>query len=278
MAQAHSPTIRARRLGSYLQQLRDEHGLSFAAVAARIDVHHTTVRRIEKGLHKTDIAVITELLDIYGVDHARRLELLDLADNAFRRGWWLEYPELDGMFLAFEDEASLIRNWQTSLVPGLLQTEGYARALIATAVPPLPSDEVEKRVRGRLERQDLLSRENGPQLHAILSEAVLRQQVGGPEVMRDQLDHFLKAGERDNVTVQVLPFGSGANVGLCGSFALLGFAHPSDPDVAYTENLSGSVYPESEAALTRFRMAWGDVADDALSPDESAAYISRTRR
>jgi transcriptional regulator with XRE-family HTH domain len=275
MAQQHSATVRARRLGLALQELRENRGLSFADVAVRLHCHHTKVRRIEKAAVKAEIADIKALLSIYGVEDPRRLELLDWAENAWQRGWWDAYPDvLTGPFPALENDSNLVRSWQAQLIPGMVQTEEYARALISTAVPRPDPDEVHRRVQARLARSALLGRDRAPHFQAILGEAVLRQQVGGDDVMRDQLAHLLKVGQRDNVTIQVLPFTAGAHAGMGGPFIVLSFEHEADPDVAYIENLGGDLYVESEEALARFRLAWGDVADVALPPNESADLIA----
>jgi transcriptional regulator with XRE-family HTH domain len=275
MAQAHSATVRARRLGRELHELRDEVGLSFADVATRLNCHHTKIRRIEKADVKAETEDIEALLDIYGVPTDRRLALVNLAENAWRRGWWLNFNDvLTGDYVSLEDESALIRSWQTLLIPGLLQTDDYARALISTAVPKPGPEEIEQRVEARQKRRKLLDRKNAPHLHAILGEAALRQEVGGPDVLRDQLNHLLKVAGQDNVEIQVAPFAAGAHPGLEGPFVVLGFEHEKDPDVAYAEHLGGNFYGESEEALARFRLAWGDVSGAALPPNASADFIA----
>lgn len=274
MTAPHSPTVRARRLGFYLEKLREEHELDAGTVAARIGKHLSTVRRIEQAKTQPDGPVIEALLGVYGVDEAHRLALLNLAENAWRRGWWQEFGDvLDGTFACLEDEAHLIYSWQAQLIPGLLQTDEYARALFSTGTPRPSAEEIEQRVDARARRAKLLRRTPAPQMHAILGEAALRQQVGQPDTMREQLRHLLDVSDRGNVTLQALPFEAGAHLGLAGPFVIFGFSHPDDPDVAYTENLSGSAYSESEKALKRFRLAWSDIADAALSPEDSVSMI-----
>lgn len=274
MTAPHSSTVRARRLGVYLRGLREEHHLSAATVAARIGRHRSTIHRIESGQTKPDTDLIMELLGVYGVDEAHKLALLDLAENAWRRGWWQEYGDvLDDTFACLEDEACLIQTWQTQLIPGLMQTEDYARALVSAASPRPSKDEIEQRVDARTRRRKLLRRTPAPHLHAVLGEAALRQEVGGPEIMSAQLHHLLEMSRRDNVTIQALPFAAGAHPGLSGPFVIFEFEHEDDPAVAHTENLSGSAYSESESALARFRLAWGDIVGAALPPDKSASLI-----
>jgi transcriptional regulator with XRE-family HTH domain len=262
----------------YLTELRERYGLDIAQVAEDIGASHMTIRRVEKGLHQADLAILEKLFDRYQLAYERRMELLDLAASAFRSGWWLEYGDvLHGVFAVMEDEAARILSFQSQVMPGLLQTNAYARALFESglAAPDTwEAQNVEKRVRARSARRAILDRENPPQLHAVLGEAAIRQQVGGPEVMGRQLSHLAEMADHDNVVIQVLPFAAGAHAGLGGSFIVFEFEHEDDPDVVHSENLSGSAYSESESALTRFRLAWGSVVDAALPPDESAALIA----
>jgi transcriptional regulator with XRE-family HTH domain len=278
MPPAHSPTIRARRLGRELRKLRESFGLELGEVAQRTAVSYQTLRRIEKGLHQTDISNLERLFEEYHVDFEKREELLELAANAFKRGWWLEYSDvLDDLFAALEDEADWILSYQSQVVPGLLQTDAYARALFQTGVASpsaIEAENVEKRVRARRERRAILERPDPPHLHAVLSEAVLRQEVGGGEVMARQLTYLAEMATRDTVTLQVLPYSAGAHAGMTSPFVIFEFADEADPDIAHTENLSGSAYSESQSSLARFRVAWGSVTDAALTPDESVAMLA----
>lgn len=271
----HSPTVRARRLGSYLRELRENHQLTFDAVAKRVGKHHTTIRRIEKGAHRPDPQLIEALLDMYGVGHPQRLELIDLATNAWRRGWWQQYGDvIDDTFAVLEDDAHHICTWQAQLVPGLLQTDDYARALFSKCAPLPDSDEIEQRVDARGRRRKLLQRSNSPQLHAVLGESALRQQIGGKDVMRQQLRHLLKVADQENVTIQVLSQSAGAHPGMSGSFTIFLFEHEDDPSVAYTEAASGNTYSESETALEHFRLTWSGVVDAALPSVQSVEMIA----
>lgn len=278
MAPAHTRTIKARRLGLYLTRLRESYGLDIRAVAERINVSHMTVRRVEQGLHQTDLVILEKLFDTYEVAFERRQELLELAAEAFRSGWWIEYGDvLHGLFAVMEDEATQILSYQSQVIPGLLQTDAYARALFQAALGEPDTWEikdVEKRVRARRERRSVLERMDPPRLHAVLAEGALRQQVGGRNVMREQLEHLAEMSTRSNVTLQVLPYRAGAHAGLSGSFSIFEFPHPDDSDVVHSEDLSGSSYSETRGAVARFRLAWGSVTDAALAPSESAGMIA----
>jgi hypothetical protein len=165
--------------------------------------------------------------------------------------------------------------WRPLLIPGLLQAEDYARAVIENSMRDLGPADVEKRVKARVARQTLLSRPDAPELHAIIGEAALRQEVGGAAVMREQIRKLQVVVEkRPNVTIQVLPFSAGASIGLDGAFAHLEFPEPIDPAVSYIEDISGEKYVESAEGNRRIRLAYDRISDAALNPEESAALIA----
>jgi len=185
--------------------------------------------------------------------------------------------------VGLEDEATSIFSWQPQRIPGLLQTEDYARAVLTASprIPTSPTDpnerwwRVEEHVRARMARQLLLTRPTPPTFHAVLGEGALRLQVGGPAAHRRQLERLLEATELPNVTLQVLPFTVGAHAGMDGSFVLLRFADPDDPDVVYIEGQEGDVYPESAEQLARIRLAEERLVEAALSPEESIGFLHR---
>lgn len=280
MSRAHTRTVKARRLGRYLTHMREEYGLEIRDVAERLDVSHMTVRRIEHGLSKADVDILEKLFDVYDVAFDRRKELANLAGEAFRSGWWTEYGRvLHDIFAVLEDEAGVIRSFQSQLVPGILQIDAYSRAVFETGIDDADGriwqqDTVEKRVLARRTRRAILDRDDPPDLHVVMTEAAVRQEVGGPDTMTGQLAHIARIGLRRNVTIQVLPYSAGAHAGLVGPFVIFEFEHPDDPDVVHTENLSGSAYSETAGAVDRFRIAWGSVAEAALPSKESVAMIA----
>jgi transcriptional regulator with XRE-family HTH domain len=269
--------MKARRFGAILKKIREGYGLEIAQVAADIGVSASTVGRIEQGLHKSALATVEGLFRRYELNFDRQKELLDLAAEAFRSGWWIDYGDvLHDFFAVLEDEATRIRSFQSQVVPGILQTDSYARALFTDTLKPefRHTGSIEKRVQARRLRRGILERPDPPHLHAVLAEAAIRQQVGGRDVMRTQLRHLAEMGQRENIILQVLPFTARAHAGLGGSFVIFEFDHPDDPDIVHTEDLSGSSYSETEQAVARFRLAWDSVVDAALSPGESADLIS----
>jgi transcriptional regulator with XRE-family HTH domain len=268
------PTVRLRRLGRDLRQLREARGLSADTVAAQLGWSGSKVTRIETARTRPTAGDVALLLGVYGVPSDVRASLIQLAHDAQRRGWWTEFGDVFiTSYVALEDEAISIRQWEPQLIPGLLQTEDYVRALLAEFAPD-SHDDVERRIRARVARQAVLSRPDAPELTAIIAEPVLRWPIGGPETMRGQLRSLLEAGRRPNVTIRVLPMSAGAHAGLDGSVILFSFGEEDFPDVAYTEGPAGGTYVESADQVQRVSLNWDRIADKALSAEESAAWIA----
>ncbi|WP_433242380.1 helix-turn-helix domain-containing protein [Actinomadura nitritigenes] len=268
--------MRARRLARWLRDCRGRTGLSQDAVAARLGWSQQKVGHIETGRNKANPDDVALMLDMYGVVTPEREVILDLAERAEQRGWWTDYADvLSSPYVALEDEAARIGEWSPLVVPGLLQTPDYARALLTAGNLGGASDrEIERSLMARMARQTIVTRQtNPPDLHVILGEAVLRQKVGGPAVLRDQLDRLLKEARRPNVTIQVLRSDTGEHVGLDGAFILLGYAEEADPDVAYTEGFHGVTYLENPQVVARCSVAFERIRAQACDPQESAAMI-----
>jgi transcriptional regulator with XRE-family HTH domain len=274
-----SPTARHRRLIGELNRLREAQSLSRADVAEKIGASVTSIYRYETGETRPQPADVAAMLVVYGVtDPAERDELIQMAKDARKRGWWHRHrqtlkPGFDS-YIGLEAAASILRTYEAQTVPGLLQTERYARAVIeATAISVVPT-EVDEKVAVRLSRQDLLLRDTDPiQLVVILDEAVLRRQVGGPEVMREQLTHLVQTSALPNVTIQVLTFEAGAHAGMDGKFNLLSFPEPADPDLVYLEMSGSGLMPEDPEEVRRYTLMFGNLAGTALPPEESVTFI-----
>lgn len=209
-------------------------------------------------------------------------DVLDLvrADKEQQKPWWRKYSTVltptryDG-YLALEAGATALANYQPLLVPGLLQTEDYARAVIAQMRPDLTPDQVDALVKVRMERQDSrLSGERPAYLRAVLDEAVLHRVVGSPAVMREQFDHLVQAGEQPNVTIQILPFSLGAHPGLYGPFVILTFPQPTAP-LVWLENPNNSVYLEFESDVQNYMGIFDQLRASALSPAETRTRLTR---
>jgi len=236
------------------------------------------IQRIETGHIKARPGDVAELLLTYEVplDSEQARELQTLARELGAPGWWQRLGTLSQRYLTligFESEATEIRWFEPTLVPGLLQTEAYARGVIAVG-RETEHEVIEQRVRARLERQSVLTRERQPlRLWAILSEAVLHTEVGGPDVQREQLQHLVKVAKLPNVTIQVLPFTAGAHFAAHGGFGILSFAQ-GDPDLGYSETLTGELFVESDEEIGKLTMVFGHLKVLSLSPADSVKLIA----
>ncbi|HEY4464008.1 MAG TPA: helix-turn-helix transcriptional regulator [Streptosporangiaceae bacterium] len=277
----HIPTVRQRRLAQALRELRHEAGLTQDAVAARMGWHSSKLFRLENARSpRVDWLDVRELMDLYGVTSPHREALIQLARDARMMGWWTPYRDVfTGSYVALEDEASAMRLYCPELVPGLLQTEHYARAVIRAVRPGYDDESVERRVTARLVRQKaLLDRENSPELLCVLNEAVLRRQVGDGHVMAAQLRALADAAARPHLALQVLPFSAGAHAALEGGFVLIEFPDAQDPDVVYVEGIMGDLYLESVEEIKRYQLAFERIQTVALSSQETLALISALER
>ncbi|RSN70471.1 MULTISPECIES: helix-turn-helix domain-containing protein [Actinomadura] len=275
----YRPTVRGRRLAREIRRLREEQKLTLQEVADRLDWSRATISRLETGQTRPKPGDIADILDLYGVPSPERDSLITLARQAGQRGWWTAYQDVfAGSYVALEDEASHIRTWDPQLIHGLLQTEQYARQVI-TAGRLLPNQEdIERRISARKHRQGLLTRENAPQLHVVFDEGVLRRPIGGPGVMRAQLEALIEAADRPTITIQVLPYSAQEHAGLDGRFTILSYPDPADPDIAYVEGTMGDVYLESAEAIAKHRDRFDRIEAAALSTEESAHLIAEAAR
>src|SRR6266568_8045457 len=210
-----TPTVRLRRLAAELRTLRASAELTRDEVVERTGINVATLYRIEHARVRPQTRTLRTLLDLYGADKEHQDELVALLRDARQRGWLHAYqselPEQYTTYIGFEGEARSVWNYESLFIPGLLQTEDYARAVIRGVLPTASRDEVERRVEVRMERQEVLRNDNPLELWSIADEAALRRQVGGPAVMRAQLRHVLDASELPNITFQVIPFDVGAH-------------------------------------------------------------------
>src|SRR6266516_5833403 len=271
----HSPTVRGRRLMREITRLRQAAGLSLEIASRRLDFSKSKLYRLENGRGRITTDDLADMLDLYGVRSPQREALIQLGRDARKRGWWTAYADVfTGSYIGLESEAATIRI-NAHVVPGLLQTAGYARAVISQTRPALEPGAIERAVAARAARQQaILDRDNPPDIHVILDEAALRRQAGGPAVLSGQLTALAQASARPNVAIQVLPFTAGANAGMDGKFVILTFPSAGDPPVAYVEGLMGDIYLESEAELDRYNLAWTHLITQALEPGESVALFS----
>jgi transcriptional regulator with XRE-family HTH domain len=240
------PTVQRLVLGGHLRRLRDDAGMTTEQAAAAIRGSHSKISRMELGRVGFKERDIADLLTLYGVTAGEEREaLLKLSREANTPGWWQGYsdilPHWVEPYFGLEAAAAFIRNYQLQFVPGLLQTEAYARTLIQLGTA-LAEDDIERRVTARLSRQDVLMRENAPRLWTVMDEGALCRPLGGKAVMRDQLRRLIEMCDHPAVTLQILPFRSGAHPAMGGPFTILRFAEPDLRDVVYIEQLTSALY------------------------------------
>lgn len=284
----HGPAVRRRKLGAELRALRTGAGLTSGEAARLVGWHQSKVSRIETGASGVKPADVRLLLDAYGVREAQLRELLLALANSDEGGgrhhWWHAYrgvlPPTYRDFISLESQASAMRTLETSVVPGLLQTPEYARAVTRAAVSGLTDEaatadeRLDALVAVRLARQEVLHADPPLRLSAVLDEAVLRREVGGPEVMARQLGRLTEAARLPHVTLQVLPFAAGEHIGITGPFVIFSFSRTSDLDVVVLDHLTSSLYLERKEDLRAYTEAFNALRIHALSPEESLDYIA----
>lgn len=275
-----SPTVRHRRLLQELRQLRGAAGLKQEEVAAHMDWSTSRMTKVEGGTLRISVNDVRAMLQLYGLrDGAKYEALLQLAKQAKERGWWHAYsdviPQWFQVYVGLEAEASSLRNYEPELVHGLLQTEDYARAIYQAARVTDAPKEIERYVSLRMARQEVITRSEQPMhLWAIMNEAALRRQVGGVDVMKEQLKHLVSISAQPNVTLQVLPYAVGAHAAMLGSFAVLSFAEGTS-EVAYLEYGTGSLYLEKPEELRAYTLTYDHLRASALNPRDSVAMIAK---
>jgi transcriptional regulator with XRE-family HTH domain len=274
-----SPTVRRRKLGVQLRTLRERAGLTIDEVAKQTRWSMSKISRMETARVGARQRDVDQLLTLYRVDDPEiSAALAQLVREAAQRGWWTSYgeavPDWFEDFLGFESEASSFSNFQTQIVPALLQTESYARAIMrAGRLTDLPY-EVEQRIQLRMDRQSVFSRHEPPRLRVVMDESAIRRPVGGSAVMTGQLERLLEATENPNIILQVLPFAAGEHIAMNGSFVIFAFDEP-DLDIVYVEYLTGALYLDRKRELAWYTLAYDHLGAAALGPKESAKLIAQ---
>lgn len=271
-----SPTVRRRRLGFELRQLREAAGLTIDRVAEALEFSESKISRIETARVSATPRDVRGMLELYGVSGGQRDALIQIARETREKGWWQAYSDVPIVpaYVGLEVAAASIRIYQSLVVPGLLQTVEYARAVIRSVFPELHPEEVERRVELRMARQALLTQDDPLSLWVILDEAALRRRIGGSEVMREQLRHLTESATPPTVTLQVLPFAAGGHAGIDGAFTILGFPEPADPDVVYLDHAGGDLYLESAHEIQRYALLFDHLRAAALKPEDSMDFLT----
>lgn len=269
MSTDEGPTLRRRRLGSELKRCRERAGLTQENVSRHFEWHAAKVTRIETARVAVTPRDVRDLLTLYGIDDEHYREaLMELARSSKQKTWWTDYRDImrPGNYVGLEAEASSLRAWEPIIIPGLLQTEAYIRALMRTGRSWDPPAQMDRRVALRLKRQGRLAGTNPLELTAIIDESVVRRTVGGTEVMDEQLRHLIEMAKSPNVTIQILPFDAGEHPFLGGSAALLEFRETTQLDVVYLEGLAGDLYEEQHSEVARYRAEFERLSARALDP------------
>ncbi len=278
MAGRKLPTVRLRRLAGELRRLREAAGLSRETVTARTGLDESSIYRVETAQTRPQRRTVIALLGTYGITDQHKIdELVELAKNAGQPGWVQTYeeylPEQYTVYIGFEGEASSLSNYETVFVPGLLQIEDYARAVIRGVVPAITEEQVEQRVEVRMRRQDVFKRTDPMRFWAVIDEAAIRRQVGGAEIMRAQLQYLADAAGAPHITVQLVPYEAGAHPGMPGSFVVMEFPDPSDPALVYTDSMAGDLFLEKESDVIRYRATFQQLVAQALSPAQTRKIL-----
>jgi len=271
-----SPTLRRRQLGQELRRLREAAGTTIDQVAERMNCSASKISRIETGQSGVSSREVRDILAAYQVEGQQAEALVEMAREAKQRGWWQLYGTvLTSAYVGLEAAAAELRSFEPLVIPGLLQTEEYARAMVLAGWPNMSDEEVEQRIRVRMKRQSLLFQDDPLQLSIILDEAALRRPVGGIDAMRRQLDKLRGAAELPHVTLQVLPLSAGAHGGMDGAFTILLFEELANQNLVFAANGAGGLFLEKDDEIERYAGIFAGLQRDALSPRRSVEMIAK---
>ncbi|MFI7024924.1 helix-turn-helix domain-containing protein [Micromonospora sp. NPDC049900] len=277
---AAGPTVLRMLLGAQLRRLRESRGVTRENAGWEIRSSESKISRMELGRVGFKERDVADLLTLYGVTaEQERGALLKLARDANNPGWWHRYgdvlPSWFQSYLGLEAAAALIRSYEVQFVPGLLQTREYARAVVLLGHGQASPAEIDRRVDLRMRRQEVLHRAKPPRLWAVVDEAALRRPIGGPQVMRGQLEALLKATQTPNVRVQVIPFAAGGHAAAGGAFTILRFGDQDLPDIVYIEQLTSAIYLDKRDDLDFYAVAMERLCVEAEPPERTAEILER---
>ena len=275
-----SPTVWRRWVAHELKRLRLEAGLSRQQVADKLRCTPAKVGHFETAVVPPRVRDLEEILfDLYNVPDDRREHYLQAARDAKKKGWWEQYieaaPDSFSLYVGLEQGATDIYSWHMQLVPGLLQSPGYISALMTSSVDERSQAYTDELIELRSSRQAVLDGPEPPRLWIVIDESALRGNVGGPEVMREQLAHLLELSERPNVTIQALRTGSGVHPGMVGNFTIMNFAAEIDPGFVYVEYRTGAMYLEKPAEIRSHQIAFEHLRISALKPEQTRKLIAQ---
>jgi transcriptional regulator with XRE-family HTH domain len=276
-------TVLRMLLGARLRRLREAADIPAEKAGFEIRASRSKISRMETGRVGFKVRDVEDLLTLYGVtDGQQRSEVLALARRSSTPDWWARYgdilPDWFETYLGLESVAASIRSFEVQFVPGLFQTEDYARAVTRLGHQAARADEVEQRVALRLKRQDLLTRPGPPRVWAVMDEAVLRRPFGGAAVLRAQLGRLAEAAQLPHVTLQVIPFARGGHAGAGGAFSILRFQERDLPDVVYIEQLTSAVYLDQRPDVEHYLVVVDQLSGEALTPADTMRFIEQVAK
>ncbi|MFC8078082.1 helix-turn-helix domain-containing protein [Streptomyces sp. NPDC057307] len=277
MASSVNPTVRRRRLGQELRRLREVKGMTAEEVAERLLVSQSKISRLENGRRSISQRDVRDLCGVYEVEDNRIVEsLMQMAKDSRQQGWWHAFGDIPySVYIGLETDAASLRVYEPQVVPGLLQTRGYAEALITGALPETSPTDVEKRVSVRVRRQERVNAPELPlRLWAVIDESALRRVVGSRHLMREQLEFLVELSQLPHVTVQVLPFDMGAHPGISGHYAILEFPDATDSSVVYIEGVTSDLYLEKANDVQKYSVMYEHLRAQALNADQTREFIS----
>jgi transcriptional regulator with XRE-family HTH domain len=274
-----SPTVLRIVLGHQLRRLREAAGVTPERAGYEIRASRSKISRMENGRVRFKERDVADLLTLYGVQDDRlRAGLISLVGEANSPGWWSAYADIMAdwfeAFVGLEAAASVIRTFELQFVPGLLQTEDYARAVTVLGHRAAPAEEIERRVAFRVKRQDLLTRQDPPQIWSVIDEGALRRPLGGAAVMRAQVHRLIELGRLPHITVQAVPFRHGGHAAASGSFTMLRYAEADMPDVVYIEQLTSALYLDTRADVEHYLEVLNQLSAEALTPAQTERFLA----
>ncbi|MBK0865947.1 helix-turn-helix domain-containing protein [Saccharopolyspora sp. HNM0986] len=281
-AAGSGPTARRLVLGGQLRRLREASGISRDDAGYEIRGSGSKISRLELGRVGFKERDVADLLTLYGVaDETERATFLEMVRQSNQPGWWHRYSDLVPSwfqdYVGLEESASRIQTYEIQFVPGLLQTEAYARAIASQGMPEAVDEEVDRRVGLRMYRQRLFNQPNAPKLWAVIDESVLHRPIGGRAVLREQIEHLLEITKLATVSLQVLPFDLGRS-GAEGAFSILRFAEPEIPDIVYLEHLCGALYLDKPEDVEIYSKVSHRLAVDAQTPEATRKTLQAARK
>jgi transcriptional regulator with XRE-family HTH domain len=277
---SQGPTVLRIALGAQLRRLRERRGITAETAGHAIHVSHAKISQMELGRVSLKEHDVADLLTLYGVTTAEKREtFLALARGANEPGWWHRYsdilPEWFEMYLGLEQACAVIRTYEPQLVPGLLQTPECARAVIQLGHSTESADDIERRIRLRIARQEIITQHGAPNLWAVIDEAALWR-LDGRSAMRAQIKHLIEIAELPNVTLQAIPFYAGGHAAVGGPFTILRFSEPDLPDIVYLEQLTSALYLDKNEDVQHYLVIMDRLCVQAKSPTETIRFLNST--